>query len=79
MQQQPGLALGSHISPELLCCAPLQVRTGCGKSQVSRYIIDELAKLGKKCVLVRHPMVSSSSCFYAFAGYWLRFDWLAWQ
>ena len=35
------------------------MRTGCGKSQVSRYIIDELAKLGKKCVLVRHPMVSS--------------------
>ncbi len=36
-------------------CTP-QVRTGCGKSQASRYIIDELAKLGKKCVLVRHPM-----------------------
>lgn len=40
-------------------CRPLQVRTGCGKSQVSRYIIDELDKLGKKCVLVRHPMVSA--------------------
>lgn len=39
----------------------LQVRTGCGKSQVSRYIIDELDKLGKKCVLVRHPMVSAVS------------------
>lgn len=34
-----------------------QVRTGCGKSQTSRYIIDELQKLGRKCVLVRHPMV----------------------
>lgn len=35
-----------------------QVRTGCGKSQVSRYVIDELQRRGKKCVLVRHPMVS---------------------
>ena len=46
-------------------CRRLQVRTGCGKSQVSRYIIDELDKLGKKCVLVRHPMVST----------WLRWCW----
>ena len=37
------------------------VRTGCGKSQASRYIIDELQKAGKKCVLVRHPMVSAGS------------------
>lgn len=40
--------------PVVAVCA---VRTGCGKSQVSRYLIDELAKRGKKCVLVRHPMV----------------------
>lgn len=39
--------------PVVAVCA---VRTGCGKSQVSRYIIDELQKQGKKCVLVRHPM-----------------------
>ncbi|EFN59399.1 hypothetical protein CHLNCDRAFT_33851 [Chlorella variabilis] len=39
--------------PVVATCA---VRTGCGKSQVSRYIIDELQKRGKKCVLVRHPM-----------------------
>lgn len=43
-------------------CRPLpQVRTGCGKSQVSRYLINELQRAGKKCVLVRHPMVSPPS------------------
>lgn len=39
--------------PVVAVCA---VRTGCGKSQVSRYIIDRLGALGKSCVLVRHPM-----------------------
>ena len=32
------------------------VRTGCGKSQVSRRITDILRKLGKKTVAIRHPM-----------------------
>jgi predicted GTPase len=32
------------------------VRTGCGKSQISAYIIDILTKEGLKVVLVRHPM-----------------------
>ncbi|MGI9236329.1 MAG: cyclic 2,3-diphosphoglycerate synthase [Woeseiaceae bacterium] len=32
------------------------VRTGCGKSQVSRRITDILKKLGKKTVAIRHPM-----------------------
>lgn len=32
------------------------VRTGCGKSQVSRRISDILRKLGKKTVVIRHPM-----------------------
>ena len=41
--------------PVVAVCA---VRTGCGKSQTSRYVIDALKKHGKKCVLVRHPMVS---------------------
>ena len=41
--------------PVVAVCA---VRTGCGKSQTSRYVIDALKKRGKKCVLVRHPMVS---------------------
>lgn len=32
------------------------VRTGCGKSQVSRRITDILRDLGKKTVVIRHPM-----------------------
>lgn len=32
------------------------VRTGCGKSQTSRYIVEVLKKHGKKAVVVRHPM-----------------------
>ena len=32
------------------------VRTGCGKSQVSRYIASRLREAGKKVVSVRHPM-----------------------
>jgi predicted GTPase len=32
------------------------VRTGAGKSQVSRYVTDVLQAAGKKTVLVRHPM-----------------------
>lgn len=32
------------------------VRTGCGKSQVSAYVVDVLRCMGLSCVLVRHPM-----------------------
>lgn len=32
------------------------VRTGCGKSQTSHYLIAELKRAGRRCVLVRHPM-----------------------
>jgi len=32
------------------------VRTGCGKSQTSRYIAKALKEAGKKVVVVRHPM-----------------------
>jgi predicted GTPase len=32
------------------------VRTGCGKSQISRYIASRLRAAGKKVVSVRHPM-----------------------
>jgi predicted GTPase len=32
------------------------VRTGCGKSQTSRYIVQTLRNAGKKVVSVRHPM-----------------------
>lgn len=36
--------------------AVLAVRTGCGKSQTSRKIVEILRKNGKKVVAVRHPM-----------------------
>ncbi|MGI5862451.1 MAG: cyclic 2,3-diphosphoglycerate synthase [Myxococcales bacterium] len=39
--------------PVIAVCA---VRTGCGKSQTSRYVTDLLRKAGKKVVAVRHPM-----------------------
>ena len=32
------------------------VRTGCGKSQTSRKIVETLTKAGKKVITVRHPM-----------------------
>ena len=59
--------------PVVATCA---VRTGCGKSQVSRYIIDELQKRGKKCVLVRHPMVSGGAGWGG-AGLELVLSWSA--
>ncbi|WP_337864427.1 cyclic 2,3-diphosphoglycerate synthase [Ignavibacterium sp.] len=36
--------------------AVLAVRTGCGKSQTSRKIVEVLTKSGKKVVAIRHPM-----------------------
>lgn len=39
--------------PVISVCA---VRTGCGKSQTSRRVSDVLQELGKKVVVVRHPM-----------------------
>ncbi len=36
--------------------AVLAVRTGCGKSQTSRYVASLLKKAGKKVAAVRHPM-----------------------
>ncbi len=39
--------------PVIAVCA---VRTGSGKSQTTRYIADLLRKLGKRVVVVRHPM-----------------------
>ena len=39
--------------PVVAVCA---VRTGCGKSQTSRYVAERLKKAGKKVVVVRHPM-----------------------
>ena len=39
--------------PLISICA---VRTGCGKSQTTRYISELLNKAGKKVVAIRHPM-----------------------
>lgn len=39
--------------PVIAICA---VRTGCGKSQTSRYAVEVLKRGGKKGVVVRHPM-----------------------
>jgi predicted GTPase len=39
--------------PVVAVCA---VRTGCGKSQTSRYVAERLKKAGKRVVVVRHPM-----------------------
>lgn len=39
--------------PVVAICA---VRTGCGKSQTTRRVADILRKMGKRVVIVRHPM-----------------------
>jgi predicted GTPase len=44
--------LESHV-PVISVCA---VRTGCGKSPVSRLVAAELRRLGRKPVVIRHPM-----------------------
>jgi predicted GTPase len=44
--------LESHV-PVVSVCA---VRTGCGKSPVSRRVVEILTELGRRVVVVRHPM-----------------------
>jgi predicted GTPase len=44
--------LGS-TKPVIAVCA---VRTGCGKSQTTRYVAGALQRMGKRVVAVRHPM-----------------------
>ena len=39
--------------PVIAVCA---VRTGCGKSQTSRYVLRVLSEMGKRVVAIRHPM-----------------------
>ncbi len=39
--------------PVIAICA---VRTGCGKSQTSRYVAKKLRDMGKRVILIRHPM-----------------------
>lgn len=43
----------ASTKPVVAICA---VRTGCGKSQTSRYIAEQLKAAGKKVAVVRHPM-----------------------
>jgi predicted GTPase len=51
----PGVAqtMLQAVKPVIAVCA---VRTGCGKSQTTRKICGILRNLGKKTVVVRHPM-----------------------
>ena len=46
----------SMLQAAIPVIAVTAVRTGCGKSQVSRRITDILKQLGKKTVAIRHPM-----------------------
>jgi predicted GTPase len=39
--------------PVICVCA---IRTGCGKSQTSRYVVDILHEMGLKVAVIRHPM-----------------------
>ena len=47
---------GSMLRSRRPVIAVTAVRTGCGKSQVSRRIVDILRGLGLKTVVIRHPM-----------------------
>ena len=47
---------GSMLPAKKPVIAITAIRTGCGKSQVSRRIIDILRELGLKTVAIRHPM-----------------------
>lgn len=56
--------------PVISVCA---VRTGCGKSQTTRYIADILKSMGKKVVAIRHPMPYGDLV----AQTWQRYETLA--
>jgi len=47
---------GSMLPSKKPVIAITAIRTGCGKSQVSRRIVDILRELGLKTVAIRHPM-----------------------
>ncbi len=49
----PNKTMLESSKPVVSICA---VRTGCGKSPTSRAVCDILKKLGKKAVVIRHPM-----------------------
>ncbi len=44
------------IRPEKPVIAVCAVRTGCGKSQTSRYIAEVIKETGRKPIVIRHPM-----------------------
>ena len=54
----PQSTMVPSTKPVIAVCA---VRTGCGKSQVSRYIVQVLKKHGLKACVCRHPMPYSPS------------------
>ncbi len=47
---------GSMLKSTKPVISTVAVRTGCGKSQTTRYIASILKKLGKRAAVVRHPM-----------------------
>jgi predicted GTPase len=49
----PGDTMVKSTKPVISVCA---VRTGCGKSQTSRRVIEILMEMGLKVVAIRHPM-----------------------
>ncbi len=49
----PGHTMIESTKPIVSICA---VRTGCGKSQTTRYVSNLLKQAGKKVVAIRHPM-----------------------
>jgi predicted GTPase len=49
----PGHTSLASSKPVISICA---VRTGCGKSQTTRFVADRLRAKGKRVVVVRHPM-----------------------
>ncbi len=49
----PDNTMLKSLKPVIAVCA---TRTGCGKSQTSRKIVDYLQARGKKVVVIRHPM-----------------------
>ncbi|MCK5439635.1 MAG: GTPase, partial [Gemmatimonadetes bacterium] len=44
------------LDPPRPCVAVCAVRTGCGKSGVSRYVAAVLRECGRKIAVIRHPM-----------------------
>lgn len=49
-------AVGTQLAARVPVVSVCAVRTGCGKSPVSRRVAQELRRLGWRLVVVRHPM-----------------------